>query len=104
MRETSELSSNLPKSPEPVKHALAHSELFSKYSNKYAQQLARQADWSEDQKEEHLQTLREVRREWVAGWDDARREEEIGNGENKVVKGWPAGMNNAVRRNLRRSE
>jgi hypothetical protein len=56
-----------PKSPEPVKHALAHSELFSKYSKKYAQQLARQADWSEDQKEEDLERLREVRRERVAG-------------------------------------
>jgi hypothetical protein len=64
-----------PKSPEPVKHALAHSELFSKNSKKYAQQLARQADWSEDQKEEDLERLREVRRERVAGWDDARREE-----------------------------
>jgi hypothetical protein len=65
-----------PKSLEPVKHALAHSELFSKYCKKYAQQLARQADWSEDQKEEDLERLREVRRKRVAGWDDARRKEE----------------------------
>jgi hypothetical protein len=67
---------NPPKSPEPVKHALAHLELFSKYSKKHAQQLARRADWSEDQKEEDLERLQEVRRERVAGWDDARREEE----------------------------
>jgi hypothetical protein len=32
----------------------------------------------------------------------ARRK--IGSRENKIIKGEPAGMNNAVRRNLRRSE
>lgn len=76
MREIDELSSTLPNSPEPVKHAITHSELFSKYSKKRAQQLARQGDWSRDQKEEDLERLREVRRERVAGWDDACREEE----------------------------
>ena len=32
----------------------------------------------------------------------ARRK--IGSGESKIIKGEPAGMNNTVRRNLRRSE
>jgi hypothetical protein len=32
----------------------------------------------------------------------ARRK--IGSGENKIIKDEPAGMNNAVRRNLRRSK
>ena len=61
---------------ECVTHALAHSELFSKYSKKYARQLARQADWTDHQKKEDLEKLREIRQKWAAGWDDARRKEE----------------------------